>query len=376
MADRPKGPRPGGRKPARRAPPGPFGRPGEHGRPSSHDRPGEHGRPSGDDRPRPGPGGTPQDRPGPRPTGPTYRGHRPGTGFRAPDGPGGERHGPRSGPPGPQRPLPRPPERWIPDGEPGDTGDEFDAGAGQGPPRDAPMRYPAGPRGSGPPSGSGGPPRHVGPPDSRRPVGPPNRGGPPFRGRPPGRGPQRDPRARWPRPAWQGGPVRPPGPPPVPLESLMGPDDELVAGRRPVEEAFTARREARRLLVTPQRRQPLERLVLHATNLRIPIVEVEGGTLTAVAGFDGHQGVALVVAPRRWATTDEILARHRAGRAAVHPHPRLTGRSAERRHTDPQCRGGRRARRDLPDPPPGAAHAGGDQGLGRGRRAPPPVPRR
>ena len=89
----------------------------------------------------------------------------------------------------------------------------------------------------------------------------------------------------------------------------MGPDDELVAGRRPVEEAFTARREARRLLVTPQRRQPLERLVLHATNLRIPIVEVEGGTLTAVAGFDGHQGVALVVAPRRWATTDEILAR-------------------------------------------------------------------
>lgn len=89
----------------------------------------------------------------------------------------------------------------------------------------------------------------------------------------------------------------------------MGEEDELVAGRRPVEEAFAARREARRLLVTPQRRQPLERIVLHATNLRIPIVEVEGGTLTAVAGFDGHQGVALVVAQRRWATVDEILAR-------------------------------------------------------------------
>ena len=71
--------------------------------------------------------------------------------------------------------------------------------------------------------------------------------------------------------------------------------DELVAGRRPVEEAFVARREARRLLVVPQRRQALEKLVLHATNLRIPIVEVEGGTLTALAGFDGHQGVALVV---------------------------------------------------------------------------------
>ena len=38
--------------------------------------------------------------------------------------------------------------------------------------------------------------------------------------------------------------------------------------------------------------------MLHATRLRIPIVEVEGGSLTALAGFDGHQGVALVVEPR------------------------------------------------------------------------------
>jgi 23S rRNA (guanosine2251-2'-O)-methyltransferase len=82
-----------------------------------------------------------------------------------------------------------------------------------------------------------------------------------------------------------------------------------VAGRRPVEEAFVARRPAIRLLVVPQRRQALERLVLHATNLRIPIVEVEGGTLTSVAGFDGHQGIALVVGPRRFASLDEILAR-------------------------------------------------------------------
>ena len=49
--------------------------------------------------------------------------------------------------------------------------------------------------------------------------------------------------------------------------------------------------------------------MLHATALRIPIVEVEGGSLTAVAGFDGHQGVAVVVAPRRYATLDDILAR-------------------------------------------------------------------
>ncbi|HEY8438520.1 MAG TPA: 23S rRNA (guanosine(2251)-2'-O)-methyltransferase RlmB [Candidatus Limnocylindrales bacterium] len=95
----------------------------------------------------------------------------------------------------------------------------------------------------------------------------------------------------------------------MPPPNLVGADEELVAGRRPVEEAFVAKRPARRLLVVPQRRGALERLVLHATSLRIPIVEVEGGTLTAIAGFDGHQGVALVVEPRTWASIDEILAR-------------------------------------------------------------------
>jgi 23S rRNA (guanosine2251-2'-O)-methyltransferase len=59
----------------------------------------------------------------------------------------------------------------------------------------------------------------------------------------------------------------------------------------------------------PQRRDALERLVLHATTLRIPIIEVEGGSLTSLAGFDGHQGVALVVGPRRFATVEEMLAR-------------------------------------------------------------------
>jgi len=49
--------------------------------------------------------------------------------------------------------------------------------------------------------------------------------------------------------------------------------------------------------------------VLHATTLRIPIVEVEGGSLTSLAGFDGHQGVALVVGPRVFATLDDVLAR-------------------------------------------------------------------
>ena len=89
---------------------------------------------------------------------------------------------------------------------------------------------------------------------------------------------------------------------------MLGEDAEVVAGRRPVEDAFAARREAKRLLVVPERRAALDQLVLPATTLRLPVVEVEGGTITAVTGFDGHQGVALVVAPRRWATLDEVLA--------------------------------------------------------------------
>ena len=82
-----------------------------------------------------------------------------------------------------------------------------------------------------------------------------------------------------------------------------------MAGRRPVEEVFAAGRAAHRLLVVPQRRNALEQLVLHATRLRIPIVEVEGGSLTALAGFDGHQGIALVVEPRRFASVDDVLQR-------------------------------------------------------------------
>ena len=59
----------------------------------------------------------------------------------------------------------------------------------------------------------------------------------------------------------------------------------------------------------PHRRTTLEALVVHATRAHVPVIEVEGGTLTALAGFDGHQGVALVVAPRRWASIEDALAR-------------------------------------------------------------------
>ena len=100
-----------------------------------------------------------------------------------------------------------------------------------------------------------------------------------------------------------------PSPPPLEPPDALGPDEELVAGRRPVEEVFAAGRTAHRLLVVPQRRAALEQLVLHATRLRIPIVEVEGGTLTSIAGFDGHQGIAVVVEPREFATVPDVLGR-------------------------------------------------------------------
>ena len=93
------------------------------------------------------------------------------------------------------------------------------------------------------------------------------------------------------------------------VAALVGPEHEVIAGRRPVEEAFAARRESVRLLVVPQRRDALQQLVLHATALRIPIIEVEGALIGQLAGFDGHQGVALVVKRRPEAAPEDLLAR-------------------------------------------------------------------
>ncbi|MEA2677405.1 MAG: ribose methyltransferase substrate binding, partial [Chloroflexota bacterium] len=95
------------------------------------------------------------------------------------------------------------------------------------------------------------------------------------------------------------------------MSELLSEGEELIAGKRPVEEAFAARREAIRLLIVPERRAALDALAIHATTLRIPVVELEGGSLTALAGFDGHQGVALVLKPRPHADADTILAHAR-----------------------------------------------------------------
>ncbi|HEX5240430.1 MAG TPA: RNA methyltransferase substrate-binding domain-containing protein, partial [Candidatus Limnocylindrales bacterium] len=198
--------------------------------------------------------------------------------------------------PTPARETRRPDAESSSGGEPGaaeERNPPSDAERGGGPIGHRPQR-PRPPAFQGPRDGAARGPGRRPPPGIReghgvrgalpgRPPGPPSSHRSPFEGRP---------RAR----------VAPP------VEALAE-GEELIAGRRPVEEAFAAGRHALRLLVTPQRRPALEKLVLHATTLRIPIVEVEGGSLTSLAGFDGHQGVALVVDARRFASLDEILAR-------------------------------------------------------------------
>ena len=138
--------------------------------------------------------------------------------------------------------------------------------------------------------------------------------------------------------------LRPAVPPPAGRPGLPPPDaltadEELVAGRRPVEEAFVARRPARRLLVVPQRRQALEKIVLHATSLRIPIVEVEGGSLTALCRLrwpsgrrPGRRAASLRHHRRR------PRPRRRARRAAVRARPRLARGPAQRRFAPSQRR--------------------------------------
>ena len=155
-----------------------------------------------------------------------------------------------------------------------------------------------------------------------------------YGSRPPGYGsrpPQRLRAARWPR-----APNYAPRPQRESTEGLLGEDEELIGGKRPVEEAFAARREAIRLLVVPERRAALDQLVVHATTLRIPVVELEGGSLTALAGFDGHQGIALIAKPRPTADLTDIVAhaRQRGG----HPSSSCSTarRSAELRNVAAQ----------------------------------------
>lgn len=89
---------------------------------------------------------------------------------------------------------------------------------------------------------------------------------------------------------------------------------EWIGGRRPVSEALAAGREAHRLLVAASAKPSpeLRSITDAARRAGIPTDRVPTDQLTRIAGFDGHQGVALEVGERRWATVGDVLAHARA----------------------------------------------------------------
>ena len=89
---------------------------------------------------------------------------------------------------------------------------------------------------------------------------------------------------------------------------------EWIGGRRPVAEALAAGREAHRLLVSKSARPSpeLKQVLARAREASVPVENVPGDRIAALAGFDGHQGVLLEVGERRWADPAEMLARAEA----------------------------------------------------------------
>ena len=88
---------------------------------------------------------------------------------------------------------------------------------------------------------------------------------------------------------------------------------DWIGGRRPVAEAMAAGREGRRLLISASAKPSpeLRAITDAARRANLPTDRVPGDQLTRIAGFDGHQGVLLEVAERRWASLDEMLTRAR-----------------------------------------------------------------
>jgi 23S rRNA (guanosine2251-2'-O)-methyltransferase len=89
---------------------------------------------------------------------------------------------------------------------------------------------------------------------------------------------------------------------------------EWIGGRRPVAEALAAGREPHRLLIAASAKPSpeLRAITDAARRAGIPTDRVPTDQLTRISGFDGHQGVALEVGERRWASVADILARARA----------------------------------------------------------------
>ena len=85
---------------------------------------------------------------------------------------------------------------------------------------------------------------------------------------------------------------------------------EWIGGRRPVVEALASGRPSHRLLVAHSARQgpELNEVLAAARRASLPIETVDANRLRHLAGFDGHQGVLLEVADRRFADLAELLA--------------------------------------------------------------------
>lgn len=86
---------------------------------------------------------------------------------------------------------------------------------------------------------------------------------------------------------------------------------EVIGGRRPVAEALASGRQAERLIVsTSAGKSPeLAAILDQARRRSIPVQRSDPDRLRKLAGFDGHQGLVLQVADRRYSDLAEILAR-------------------------------------------------------------------
>jgi len=85
---------------------------------------------------------------------------------------------------------------------------------------------------------------------------------------------------------------------------------DWIGGRRPVVEALAAGRPAARLLVAHTARPgpELNEVLAAARGASVPVESVDANRLRQLAGFDGHQGVLLEVAYRRFADVAQLLA--------------------------------------------------------------------
>ena len=90
---------------------------------------------------------------------------------------------------------------------------------------------------------------------------------------------------------------------------------ELIGGRRPVAEALASGRRAERLIVTvgAPRNPELAAIVEEARRRSLRIDQLPRDRIARMAGFDGHQGILLEVADRRYSDVQEILAHAERG---------------------------------------------------------------